>query len=310
MLSRRIISFGRCLTWKCQEFRALDRNTGDIWVPEPTAVGNLYPLSVHLDRAQDLERVWRSIVELYTTMSMTFGSDKLPALAGIAERFVDRQPGNTYLAGLWHDSLTEDLMWWPDGEATRSDVWRAPSWSWASLDGPVCYYTEKAQSLIAFVDYKPTPVSEASPYGELRAATLTLRARLGKIDRYLCKYRNRYDELFGRTELEDAQRALSSNEMPHSRDQLSSKLRFDTEDDELPLPSSASEHWTDSEDRFSILLSTSIWILPVMLTENYDVLLLARTEGGMYRRMGYFVVSDLDSFGDAEWTEDAVIRLV
>src|SRR5213076_3258683 len=47
--------------------------------------------------------------------------------------------GAEYLAGLWRQDLPFGLLWqgW-HGEGKRvTDKWRAPSWSWTSIDGPV-----------------------------------------------------------------------------------------------------------------------------------------------------------------------------
>lgn len=45
-----------------------------------------------------------------------------------------------YLAGLWTSTLVDDLFWQSRGkDNTRPDVYRAPSWPWASVDGPILY---------------------------------------------------------------------------------------------------------------------------------------------------------------------------
>ena len=55
------------------------------------------------------------------------------AIAAVAERFGDVYMAGC-LAGLWRGSLLQDLLW---GMLRRPPVWRAPSWSWASVDGQV-----------------------------------------------------------------------------------------------------------------------------------------------------------------------------
>ena len=42
-----------------------------------------------------------------------------------------------YLAGLWEASLVLQLAWWSDKTVIPSMGYRAPSWSWASIDGEV-----------------------------------------------------------------------------------------------------------------------------------------------------------------------------
>ncbi|KAH6714385.1 hypothetical protein BKA61DRAFT_605165 [Leptodontidium sp. MPI-SDFR-AT-0119] len=85
-----------------------------------------------------LDIFWRSVVEFYSNHKLTFKADRLPALAGIAVAMQNIRHG-TYLAGLWSDSLVLDLLWRPSSDiGTRLS--RSPSWSWATIDGPVEYW--------------------------------------------------------------------------------------------------------------------------------------------------------------------------
>jgi hypothetical protein len=53
---------------------------------------------------------WYTIVENYTRRNLTFRSDRLPAILGLATRF-SSFPGSTHLAGLWFDDLHRGLIW-------------------------------------------------------------------------------------------------------------------------------------------------------------------------------------------------------
>jgi hypothetical protein len=84
------------------------------------------------------------MVEAYSTMRLTKASDKLPVIAGLASEIAHEQQNTRYLAGLWSDSLLTDLLWfvlhneYHEPEASyRRNQWRAPSWSWASIDAEV-----------------------------------------------------------------------------------------------------------------------------------------------------------------------------
>ncbi|PSN64103.1 HET-domain-containing protein [Corynespora cassiicola Philippines] len=107
---------------------------------------------------------WHRIVEQYSAKDLTVPGDKLPAISGIASK-IKEGTGSSYLAGLWKDHLAADLLWFvstaPD-HATRPHhyalgTYRAPTWSWASLDAPVSYYTpsdderDRRQSLVRLV---------------------------------------------------------------------------------------------------------------------------------------------------------------
>lgn len=84
---------------------------------------------------------WRRMVREYVELNLTYTSDRLPALSGLAKHIQQAYGRGRYLAGLWEDSLVEDLMWWVKEDeaqhAWRPQEWRAPSWSWASLEGQI-----------------------------------------------------------------------------------------------------------------------------------------------------------------------------
>lgn len=87
----------------------------------------LYDLS-----SDDLANVWRDLVEEYSGRDLTKPSDKLPALAGLAEKF-QRTFGSPYLAGLWLKNLRKELAWRTMGdEASFGRVRKGPSWTWAA----------------------------------------------------------------------------------------------------------------------------------------------------------------------------------
>ncbi|KXX80360.1 hypothetical protein MMYC01_203265 [Madurella mycetomatis] len=47
---------------------------------------------------------WRRLVQVYSCLELSFGSDKLPALSGLAKQMAKRRPGARYLAVVWSDS--------------------------------------------------------------------------------------------------------------------------------------------------------------------------------------------------------------
>lgn len=83
--------------------------------------------------------LWRTVVEDISILDLTFESDRLPALSGLASKFSEYFPKNErYLAGLWEGDLLRDLLWKSTGRQqtggpTRVRIPGTPSWSWASL---------------------------------------------------------------------------------------------------------------------------------------------------------------------------------
>lgn len=101
---------------------------------------------------------WSDVVTEFCGRGLTKDTDKLPALAGLAVRFqncrnsfLPRGREYDYLAGLWWDGgllsdesseaaeLPTGLLWRRSGDEflSKPAAYRAPSWSWAALDGPI-----------------------------------------------------------------------------------------------------------------------------------------------------------------------------
>ncbi|KAF2814816.1 uncharacterized protein BDZ99DRAFT_352758, partial [Mytilinidion resinicola] len=83
-------------------------------------------------------RRWAVIVAEFSGRDLTYAADKLPALSGLASSF-NNILGDQYLAGLWQSDLHRSLLWFRDtfhtGKLSRPSEYRAPSFTWASVDG-------------------------------------------------------------------------------------------------------------------------------------------------------------------------------
>ncbi|PMD34225.1 HET-domain-containing protein [Hyaloscypha variabilis F] len=81
---------------------------------------------------------WSELVHNYTSCNLTKPGDKLIALSGVAKR-LEEYTQDEYLAGLWRKHLPSQLLWEitldQAGPLVPAKVYRAPSWSWASVDG-------------------------------------------------------------------------------------------------------------------------------------------------------------------------------
>ncbi|CAF9911112.1 hypothetical protein IMSHALPRED_009928 [Imshaugia aleurites] len=91
-------------------------------------------------KPSDNYQKWQKLVEWYSSCQLTKEEDKLVAFSGIAKRFHSAL-GNEYLAGLWRDDLPNELVWRvgraESDTVRRPSKYRAPSWSWASVDTQV-----------------------------------------------------------------------------------------------------------------------------------------------------------------------------
>ncbi|KAF7893886.1 hypothetical protein EAF00_007400 [Botryotinia globosa] len=155
LLSPRTIHFGnRGAFWECRSLIASE------FFPDEFLDIFLHPL---VCRTRNYKPQWRQIVELYSAANLTYGKDKLPAFSGVAKLLNDEN-GDQYLAGIWRRKLEEQLCWRLAGsKASKRPLWRAPSWSWASIDGRVTWPTSSPRFLDAryahVVDANTTPYS-------------------------------------------------------------------------------------------------------------------------------------------------------
>ncbi|KAH8687932.1 heterokaryon incompatibility protein-domain-containing protein [Tricladium varicosporioides] len=86
---------------------------------------------------------WGKIVQDYTQRDMTYHSDKLIAIQGIADA-VAPIVSRTYFAGIWDESMRSVFMGllWSSKKRRSKQLHKldiAPSWSWASTDGVVTW---------------------------------------------------------------------------------------------------------------------------------------------------------------------------
>lgn len=117
---------------------------------------------------------WYEFLQQFTMRELSNPHDIFAAIASIAE-LAQRVLGSRYLAGVWEADMVRGLLWKPRhhiqltfGPTKRpppskfapGPVVRAPSWSWASISGPVLqnYNVRKASKYQceSFVKVRPT----------------------------------------------------------------------------------------------------------------------------------------------------------
>jgi hypothetical protein len=91
-----------------------------------------------LMRGLTLLDTWKPIVEQFTACELTYETDRLRAIAGLARRMKDTLKCR-YIAGLWGYELVSQLVWRSSGRSKRTSTYQAPTWSWASRPGPVVF---------------------------------------------------------------------------------------------------------------------------------------------------------------------------
>jgi len=79
---------------------------------------------------------WTDTVERYSSMALTEASDRLVAIGGLA-KVIQEQTGDGYIAGIWRQDLDLQLLWFAYDSKRVDEIYRAPTWSWASIGQPV-----------------------------------------------------------------------------------------------------------------------------------------------------------------------------
>jgi hypothetical protein len=85
---------------------------------------------------------WKTLIQQYTVRDLSYDSDKLVAIKGLATQFQLAGAGR-YVAGLWETEFCQMMLWVRFGytseacRRSRFDERIAPSWSWASVIGPI-----------------------------------------------------------------------------------------------------------------------------------------------------------------------------
>lgn len=92
-----------------------------------------------LDESLVLE-IWNEVVSEYSSLQLSFASDKKIAVSGISNRIksvTGNERDNAYFAGHWVDWFEDQLDWETTTDAKRATNRTVPSCSWLSIDSPV-----------------------------------------------------------------------------------------------------------------------------------------------------------------------------
>ena len=164
LLSPRSIFFGKVLSWECPELLATETFLEGFNNPPfrlSALIGTCQPGDPTPRNHVPCEKIyqrWLELVETYRLTELSYISDLLPAMSGLAHRFGDALK-DEYLAGLWKRDMIRGLLWKSGRfsfEKTADELPHAyrgkkkthfglqnfptklripaPSWSWAAHD--------------------------------------------------------------------------------------------------------------------------------------------------------------------------------
>jgi hypothetical protein len=199
LLSPRVLHFTATeLYWECSEQRLACESLPN-GIPEanlqfrqglaPFNLGDSF-LPPSRDNLQGRRKTvlsgWYRTLDDYASRNISFpDKDKFAALAGVAQEF-QRMLEDRYVAGMFVSDLPLALLWkLPESSRpqTPSDLehqYRAPSWSWASIDGRVEFLGpylrgDTLKQPADIISATSTLVNETIPLGQITNAELILR---------------------------------------------------------------------------------------------------------------------------------------
>ncbi|KAK0653113.1 heterokaryon incompatibility protein-domain-containing protein [Cercophora newfieldiana] len=259
-LSRRTLHFDdQQVSWECDEGPACE------FYPSGYTKQVEHFCAYRLKKRPLTEQLWPRIVEIYSRGELTRPTDKLVAIGGLA-RLIQEKTGDDYIAGLWRRDLEHQLLWRSDnrdgGGHVRLDT-GTPTWSWASIQGRIEFFSTVDEIWVSVHDVHLTH-SSPNPFGGVSDANLRL----------ICQY-------------------FHLATLKHRTTGYGYDIRFDGE-------SSWTENgayiWFDTDEGAKKAAEDgpiSLFLLAVEYSKSWDIcegLLLEPTgfSKGEYRRVGYW----------------------
>jgi hypothetical protein len=187
LLSPRILHFGVDeIFWECSSGRASETfPRGEPAVDTTGSGANEVLVRAQTGVSDDKNTLnsWLDVVETFARCDLTYTSDKLYAIAGLAQHFQSKFGGVDYMAGLWRMGLERQLLWRVEGTGVtkRSKTYRAPSWCWSSIDGPIWsnWAQEDSETLMEVLGAN-VALEGTDPFGNVSSGLLRLRGRILK----------------------------------------------------------------------------------------------------------------------------------
>lgn len=363
MLSTRVVSFSTDeLQWTCRTLRACEcGNPEKLGSPRMEELQRSLETKKHAELSEGTKErghdrisicldFWSKVVEAYCRRELSWARDKLPALSGVAHEFariLDKEelastgdiPPLRYLAGLWDTRIHQQLCWRVAHASPNALVeeYRAPTWSWASVEGEVIMNYSRMDDLIPQAEILEANCALANPndpfgqvvregtYIRVRATVLETQMRITRrAPGWAEDFQTVYGNIILDCNLEDiphntliwghhnAGRTVQRRRGPIAiiRDDLkqnssiSSSRGSDTGSD----AESERERWYNPWEwvRSNLGEQFTVWLLHVADTKTFrgqagDVLVLCRPAGDkeVYERIGHLFAWD-----DSTWTED------
>ena len=126
-------------------------------------------------------KAWYAASKAYSAASLTKYSDKIIAIAGVAEMCQERLD-DQYVVGLWRKAIIAQLCWETHArDYTRPDPCVAPTWSWLSINGSLrldALFEACGPPFLRILKIHVDLIDKDAPTGQIRSAFLRVRCQL------------------------------------------------------------------------------------------------------------------------------------
>ncbi|OTB15017.1 hypothetical protein K445DRAFT_376434 [Daldinia sp. EC12] len=213
---------------ECEDISADSTRDYDSWTKAHEAYLATHHDVTKVDITTRTEHEWHTLIRAYSQLNITFVGDRLPAMSGLAQharrmRETYGIPTGKYLAGLWEETLLNDMSWcvgrsrarivrgedggrnwvhWTNSKERRTgaigfkpDEYVAPSWSWASVLSPIEFAPFIYKKFLCQLLSVETEAAGPNEYGRVAGGHVVLQGRLLETG---------WDETDGKMRLKDA----------------------------------------------------------------------------------------------------------
>lgn len=281
----------------------------DVQLPNLPWNGRLFSLD---QKPENIRQTWLSIRGEYSRRSLTYHTDKLLAVAAVAEE-VGRSYQSRYLAGLWERDLALDLQWsclpsenavgkQEQGRSPRAIAYVAPSWSWASVNSSVnafSFFAEEGgeeggegfKDSFGFqvVSCEVALVVPEFAYGAVKSGVLVVQGRF-----CILTWRPHKERAFSLGDTDGLLATKADGDNPLYTELVVGEATIDAVDPELM-------------DGAQVTCLATRLIEHVPGRDEVEGLMLLAVDEIRYRRVGFFRLSSLAQVEDCEPAEITII---
>ena len=300
LLSRRSLRFGSTeMSCHCPCFSVYESHSSNRGGMRRDFIKSLKPHSTPSGTLSYCN--WYGMVAEFTAQHLTYDTDKMPALSGVATEVAKFEDG-TYYAGLWWEDMASGMVWFKyhEMELKKPSEYLAPSWSWASLNGRTFNRPFETDKITlpdvlfreCYLEYKSD-----DPHGAIKSGWLDLSAPVVKLVQRECQYsplvyKDDLDTAFGFPSLDVRDIEMDDDGDDLKKGQYDTWGAFDLGHKDRTEALGLVLTFSYGRDGHSFHTELKDFL---HCTSLYGILIEYSKKRQAYKRVGYFMVMDLEA---------------